>query len=1051
MPIHLHPTAHGAESTATLLELVASAKHASPLTPVSIVVPTNFVGISMRRALAADRPGGIIGLTILTPYRLAELLGAGTLAAAGRRPVSTPVIGAAIRQVLAREPGLFHLVHDHPSTEKALVRAHRELSELTDDARDRLAVTSSRSAEVVRVHRATRALLAADWYDEADLMAAAAETAATSTVLDDLGTVVLHLPQQLSPATAELIRALAERTEVHVVAALSGHPDADADVITALRRLDLEPEPPEPTAADITRIVTVSDADEEARTAVAELIAAARDGVPLERMAVLYPSTEPYARILSDHLDAAGIPWNGRAVRPLADRLAGRWLLDLLALADSRWARPRVLGLFTAAPLRRVRGHAGRVARWERISREAGIVDGRDTWAQRLEAFAADRRANADRIAERSEDGTDDWRVERAERDIRDAEELAEVVEGLQADLDTGAELGTWRELAEWASWMVANHLGSEAERTTWPWTEQQAAQKVEDALDRLASLDRIESATDLATFTRSLELELDDDLDRSGRFGEGVLVGTIAAGLGLDLDVVVVLGMAEGVLPTRPREDSLLADADREVVADQLPPRSRRVGVEHRRWLSAIAASRDRRILVFPRGDLRRSVERAPSRWLRDEVERRAGQRDLDGAPPDLVTHVASHAGRIARTTFANDEQELLLGQAARLVAGGRLGTHDAEVLDPVLGSGARLLAGRGGPRLTPFNGDVSSAVDAVLARVHPPRQLSASRIEDWLSCPHKFLLRNVLKVTEVENPEEQLTISARDRGILFHDVLERWLAEQLALDIVPAPQTAWPGPARVRLLDLAGGALDHIAEVGVIGHPTLWRQERVTLLHEFVEFLAQDDVLRAQHGLTPVAVEAAFGSDGAPPLELDLGEDRRLRFSGKIDRLDRTASGGIVVTDYKSGSARSYKDLGQDNPDAGGSKVQLMLYGLAARQILDAADAPVHAQYWFTSFRGQWDTIGYDVNDEVVERLLTLLRLVDDQIRAGHFPQRPEEPKWRLWTPCIWCEPDELGTASRHREFEQLLADPRLADWTALVTGAFFDTAAPESEVDA
>jgi hypothetical protein len=93
--------------------------------------------VSTRRLLASGELGsitnrgvGIAGLNLLTVYRLAELLGAPRLAAGGRRPVSTAVIAAAVRRVLAADPGIFAPVREHPSTEEALVNSYRELSEL---------------------------------------------------------------------------------------------------------------------------------------------------------------------------------------------------------------------------------------------------------------------------------------------------------------------------------------------------------------------------------------------------------------------------------------------------------------------------------------------------------------------------------------------------------------------------------------------------------------------------------------------------------------------------------------------------------------------------------------------------------------------------------------------------------------------------------------------------------------------------------------------------------------------------------------------------------
>ena len=74
----------------------------------------------------------------------------------------------------------------------------------------------------------------------------------------------------------------------------------------------------------------------------------------------------------------------------------------------------------------------------------------------------------------------------------------------------------------------------------------------------KLAALDAIEGPVDLEVFRRTMALELDADLGRVGRFGEGVFVGPVAMGIGLDLDVVIVLGLTEGTYPAPVRDESL-------------------------------------------------------------------------------------------------------------------------------------------------------------------------------------------------------------------------------------------------------------------------------------------------------------------------------------------------------------------------------------------------------------------------------------------------------------------------------------------------------------
>ena len=210
---------------------IARAKRESPLAPVTVVVPGNSVGVAVRRLLASGELGpvspagvGLIGVNFLTTFRLAELLAAPQLAAAGRRPVSTPVVAAAVRRVLATDPGaMFGRVASHPATEEALVGAHRELSDLDEAALTRLAAQSARAHEVVRIHRLVKEQLRAAWYDEHDLMLAAHDlVGAGAPLLGELGTVVCHLPQRVSPPAARLLRAVADRTDFVVVAGLTG-------------------------------------------------------------------------------------------------------------------------------------------------------------------------------------------------------------------------------------------------------------------------------------------------------------------------------------------------------------------------------------------------------------------------------------------------------------------------------------------------------------------------------------------------------------------------------------------------------------------------------------------------------------------------------------------------------------------------------------------------------------------------------------------------------------------------------------------------------------
>jgi ATP-dependent helicase/nuclease subunit B len=1060
-------TRFGRPALEALADQIRRAKRDDPLAPVTVVVPANHVGVTARRALAGGSLGpvtsrgpGVAAVTFLTPYRLAELLGAPGLAASARRPVSTPVIAAALRQALRERPGVFAPVADHPATEEALVTAYRELADLSAGATERLAATGPRAADVVALCRHARGRLAHDWYDESDLVSAAlralaAEPSTTSQIGRSQGSstearrpglsreedaasgrsgrrgelvgarVVLHLPQDLSRKEAALLRAVAAQVPTSAVVALTGDPRADAGVRRSLGRLGaLRPEaaaaevgaPAWGASAEATRVVTTSDPDDEVRAVVRAVLDAARSGVPLERIAVLYPVAQPYLRLLHEHLAAAGIQANGMAAQALKGRALGRTLLGLLALRDHGYRRRDVLGLLTDAPLRRDGGPDGQVwrsAEWERLAREAAVVGDRADWDRRLARLAEE----VDRRADEMGDVDDERLAARVERYRRRAERirtLRGLVLGLIDDLDDAAStVVPWRQRVRWLRRMATRLVGPESARATWPPVERKAAERVDAALDRLAGLDELDGPASLDVFRRTLELELDADLGRVGRMGEGVLVAPLSLAVGLDLDLVAVVGMAEGTLPAPTTEDSLLPDRERQTTGGELPLRRELVD-RQRRHLHAALASARRHLLCAPRGDLRASNERTLSRWL-DEIRARTG----DG----VVDEVASFARAISTAAFPATGQEYRLRMPRRTAAD-----------DPVVVAGRELQHARHSSRFTRYDGNlagypVRSPLDDVV---------SATRLESWAVCPHAFFVRHVLGVDTLDDPADLLWISPLDRGSLVHEVLEGFLRAVLDRppDEQPPPDRAWTDADHALLRRIAEERFADYEARGLVGRPLFWARDRARILLRLERFLREDSHRRAVTRARPLAAELDFGLPGSElgAVEVPISAGRSLSFRGAADRVDRADDGTLRVVDYKTGRPDDYRALSPDNPDDRGTHLQLPVYGLAARAAFDAPEAPVVAEYWFVTDRDELTPVGYAVTDDVLERVGDTLGVIVDGIHAGVFPARPTATSSDPFVRCRYCDPDGLGVTDARRAWERKRHDPAVAGYAAL-----------------
>ena len=1034
--IDLVRTAYGPPALDALARVVGQAKADEPLTPVTVVVPSNHVGVTARRALAsASRPvtargQGIIGVSFLTPFRLAELLGAPALAAAGRRPVSNPVVAAALRQALRDDAGVFGPVAQHAATEEALVAAAAELADLSSGALDRLAATSPRAGDVVRLFRHARAQLAAGWYDEADLVQSA-RSALRQDLADPLGHLVVYLPQDLTRRAAALLRDAASAGPATVVAGLTGHPRGDAGVTRSLSRLGLSLDAASsveaaawPVAAEATRVVTTSDADEEVRVAVRAVVDAARAGTPLERIAVLFATPQPYARLVHEHLAAAEIPANGTAPQSLSGRALGRTLLDLLALRRHGYRRSDVMSLLTAAPLRLDGGHPAPTAEWERLSREAIVVAGRGHWDIRLERLAMEleRRATdadveIDAAAAADEDGGEPeeapyaaWLRRRAAR----ARSLRELLLDLIDQLDEAAAAPVpWRSRVVWVRRLARRLLGGDAAREAWPQVERKAAERVEAALDRLVALDDVDAPATLDVFHRTLELELDADLGRVGRFGEGVLVAPLSFAVGLDLDVVVVLGMAEGTLPARVADDSLLPDRERRVTEGELPLRREQIDRQRRQIHAALAGARHH-ILCSPRGDLRASNERMTSRWL-VEIQQLLHSTAADDVP--------SFAYAVTHLAFPATEQEY------RLMSAGWAETHDQVVV-----AGKALQSARRSSRFTRYDGNLHS---------HPVRSplddvVSATRLESWAKCPHAYFMRQVLHVDPIEDPADTLWISPLEKGSLIHEILERFVLA--VLDLPPArrppPDEPWGDEHHALLREIGGAVCDSYEARGVVGRQLFWQRDRARILMRLERLLYEDDTYRRRTLSRPIAAEMSFGLPHSidPPVDVPIAGGRTLRFRGSADRVDLTDQGTLRVIDYKTGRPLDYRSLSAESPDDRGTHLQLAVYGVAARAHHGTPDVPVAAEYWFVTDREALTMIGYDVSDDVLTRVGDTLATIVDGIDQGQFIARPTASSSDPWVRCRYCDPDGLGVTDRRREWDRKRKDPLVSAYAEL-----------------
>jgi len=1016
-------TAYGQPALHQLRDVVRELKAGDPMTPVTILMPNNLAGIVARRFLAhglGDGHHGVAAIFPTTAKRLAEQLAAAALHP--RRPSTGPVLAAAWRAALHDDAGVFSKVAKHPATVQALVRAGRELRDLDDTALDALAEVQPLGPDLVRMHRSVQASLAPAWYDQHDLLVTAGAICRDHPErIAELGAVVLYLPQVLDQAEAAFVLTLSGAGTVHTVAGLTGHPKADAAVHRSLARVGTSATTADawPTA---TAVLTASDADDEVRCVVREVVQAL-SMTPAHRVAVLYTAQNPYARLLHEHLGAADIVVNGPGTRPVHERALARAVLELIDLAgdgpDRDVPRGDLFRVLATAPMRTAAGDPIPVSRWERLSRTAGVVHGTD-WATRLSRYADDERGRL--AADQASDDPRPGMVARLTANIDNAEALRDFACSLRDRLAEGRTVRSWRSLSEWALRLLHDLIGEPETLTRLPDEEQHAAVATEAALRGVAVLDGLDGGEPSLTALReTVADQLEAALPRVGRFGDGVFVGPVSSAIGFDADRVFVLGLAESVFPGRLKEDPLLPERARNVTGGQLLGYRERLDAQHRHLLAAFSAA-PKVTATFPRGDLRTKSQHLPSRWLLPTL------RALTGNPKLAATEWEKHTSHW--TTSPSFASSLTTTPAPASEQEWRTQTAHAgvDLDDDVAAAAVHLLRERNAPRFTRFDGDLSG-VDGLPDHADGVRVVSPTALEKYAGCPHAYFVSRMLGVEQVEQPEDVVEASAADIGTLMHesfDALCREFAGRL-----PRHGEPWSIEHHERLVQICAEKGASLEADGRAGHPRLWERTIARVTADLTAMLHADDVWRAEHRAAVIASELAFGMKGADPVAIPLPDGSTLLMRGAADKVDEAEDGRLFVTDIKSGSQRSFEAIKND-PVASGTKLQLPVYAHAARA-QHGVDAEVQAAYWFV--RRDKGRIEVPLSDEVEQLYAQTLQTIVTGIRRGLFPPKPPVEADFSWVQCHFCNPDGVGHSEARRRWEQNKDDPALRDLVDLI----------------
>ena len=660
--------------------------------------------------------------------------------------------------------------------------------------------------------------------------------------------------------------------------------------------------------------------------------------------------------------------------------------------------------------------------KWEELIVESAVVGGRTReegkarWRRRLDGLAADF---GYRIDELKRDEPDSARIPRFERDLRNLKHLRQFALPIIDELAEWPEHGTWGEWIERFSALARLALRRSA----------RVLQTLAD-LRPMAAVGPVtlEEARDVL-HDRLVTLDWEPPARRYGR----LFVGTPHQARGRSFRVVFVPGLAERVVPQRPREDPLLLDEARRALDASLVGQDERGSAERLLLKIAIGASGERLYLSYPRLDVSETRPRVPSFYALDVV------RAMTGRVPNhsvLESEAAKQGGASLAWPAPKDPDQAIDDLE-----------HDLATLKPLLDSRdpaavkghAHYLLGlneslrrsvisrwaRGRGAWSPSDGlvRVTPGTRAALAAQRlGTRAYSLSALQRFTACPYQFLLATIYRLEPWDEPEPLVRMDPLTRGSLFHKAQAEFYRALEADGALPITRDSLASAASTLdvVLDRVAG---EYAETLAPAIERVWRDEVDELRRDlgiWVQKLADDQAWQ------PKYFEFSFGLNDAGRDPRSLPDpvlvDGRFVLRGSVDLIEHRADVDLLrVTDHKTGKNRSNPDL----VVGGGGTLQPILYSLAIEQGL--GKKVCSGRLFYATTVGGFVEHEIPINDYTRGQGLQVLEIIDRAVEGGFLAAAPAERA------CTWCDFRPV-CGPREAERTKRKARERLADLDAL-----------------
>ena len=763
------------------------------------------------------------------------------------------------------------------------------------------------------------------------------------------------------------------------------------------------------------------------------------DGVPLDEIAIVARSLEPYTPFLESTFRELGIPYVTSATRSVR-RLPGvTSFLQLLRVLATDFERQATIDLFRAGY-----GLSGRhdeasfpVSLWDRWSRQARIVSGLAEWKS-LSDFVA-------RQYDRRPEGANDRAALLAEEDRDSVATLLAALGNLDEDRRhwraAGGGASHAAVLAELFRRRIARCTGDDFDPSS---------AIVENVLETLAMVAECRVAAGGTTSHYSIEeMEalvqrlVDAETLRVERTrNAGVRVLDLMQSRGLVHQVVIWVGFHHDSFPRRGRQSPYLTDRARACIESAhgkaLPPKAVMNDEEKLLLATTLASARDRVVISFQhasedgRGQARSSAFRDVARVFLGRPDTAA---ILDGASsnPFRPQRISAHPEEYALEIVGSSHfglcaiDDALVAQSVRrdssFASVRQLLLETERTIDLVDSSldAVQCLEefAPAGPEGYRFDGRTGFAAPAWSYG-------SPTAVEKLSRCPLSFFLSQVLGVRELKKEAEPYGIEAIALGNAVHETLEK-LYEELAhkyglplsresfkeveAGVLASLQKLW----RPKFMAAAGSSYERFKG--------LYAMLEAQWLEELSRFVARDLAEICEMQVNSIEFEKDVRQ------ELELPDRSRVTFGGRLDRILHGET-DVSIDDYKIGGKLS--EWVKEPAVLRGERMQLPIY------------AEMMAAAWGTagpSLKARLLRVGRGNNekDEIAslppldtiregfrETLATIINLA----KIGYFPANPGEQSKN----CKYCNYRRTCRKSLEPTRHRFAEDDQLRDYRDL-----------------